>query len=418
MNFLHLTTFYPPYSFGGDAMYIYRLAHALGDAGHHVDIVHDIDAYHLQHPEEPEVKFDEHPNVNRVGLQSKYGWVSPFVTHQTGKPYFKTNRINQLLNSHRYDVVHYHNISLLGPDILRLEQPGAKWVKLYTTHEHWLICPNHVLWKYNKRACEKPECLTCVIQAKRPPQLWRYTGMLNRASGEVDRYISPSKFTARMHQERGFPQTVSHLPYFIDRTDQDWQVPGPRPQVKPYFLFVGRLETIKGLHTLISVWRRVTEYDLVVVGSGNQGDELRKLAFDMPQVKFLGSKPQRELGNLYFHAVATIVPSITYETFGIIIVESFARKTPVIVRELGALPEVVNDSQGGLIYSKDSDLLEFVNQLAKNKDLRNQLGQNGYDAFLKYWSRESHMKMYFDLLAEIAVRKYGILPWGQGEPVE
>ena len=33
LNFLHLTTFYPPYSFGGDAMYIYRLAHVLGDAG-------------------------------------------------------------------------------------------------------------------------------------------------------------------------------------------------------------------------------------------------------------------------------------------------------------------------------------------------------------------------------------------------
>ena len=40
MNFLHLTTFYPPYSFGGDAMYIYRLSHALADAGHRVDVIH------------------------------------------------------------------------------------------------------------------------------------------------------------------------------------------------------------------------------------------------------------------------------------------------------------------------------------------------------------------------------------------
>ena len=32
LNFLHLTTFYPPYSFGGDAMYLYRLSHALGGA--------------------------------------------------------------------------------------------------------------------------------------------------------------------------------------------------------------------------------------------------------------------------------------------------------------------------------------------------------------------------------------------------
>ena len=39
LRFLHFTTFYPPYSFGGDAMYLYRLAHALGDAGHDIDVL-------------------------------------------------------------------------------------------------------------------------------------------------------------------------------------------------------------------------------------------------------------------------------------------------------------------------------------------------------------------------------------------
>jgi hypothetical protein len=53
LNFLHLTTFYPPYSFGGDAMYIYRLAHALGNAGHQVDVVHCIDALRKNDQEPP-----------------------------------------------------------------------------------------------------------------------------------------------------------------------------------------------------------------------------------------------------------------------------------------------------------------------------------------------------------------------------
>jgi len=70
LSFLHLTTFYPPYSFGGDAMYIYRLAHALADAGHHVDVVHCVDAYHLLHPAEPEIAFREHPGVRRHALRS------------------------------------------------------------------------------------------------------------------------------------------------------------------------------------------------------------------------------------------------------------------------------------------------------------------------------------------------------------
>ncbi len=198
MNFLHLTTFYPPFSFGGDAMYIYRLAHG-------------------------------------------FGALSPLLTQQTGRPFLKMGRIAEVVKSRRYDVVHYHNISLLGPRILALETPGSKPVKLYTTHEHWLVCPMHVLWKFNSRACEKPECLKCTVMAQRPPQLWRYTGMLEKASRHVDRFVSPSRFTASMHAQRGFSRPVGHLPYFIDRVDTDWQEPKPRGQERPYCLFVGRL---------------------------------------------------------------------------------------------------------------------------------------------------------------------------------
>jgi glycosyltransferase involved in cell wall biosynthesis len=130
LNFLHLTTFYPPYSFGGDAMYIYRLAHILGDEGHHVDVIHCIDSYHLQHPAEPEIQFNEHPNVERHGLKSPYGWLSPLLTQQTGKPFLKGAEIQKILSSKPYDVMHFHNISLLGPEVMTLEPPLGKVVKI------------------------------------------------------------------------------------------------------------------------------------------------------------------------------------------------------------------------------------------------------------------------------------------------
>ena len=275
LNFLHLTTFYPPYSFGGDAMYIYRLAHALGDLGHHVDVVHCIDSYHLLHPAEPEIKFAEHPNVTTHGLRAGYGWLSPMITHQSGSPYLGRKRIRAIFNKKKFDVIHYHNISLLGPNVLTFESDGSRAIKMYTTHEHWLICPTHVLWKFNSRPCDKPECLRCTIMSRRPPQVWRYTNLLARASSHVDQFVSPSRFTAHMHAERGFSQPVAHLPYFVDRVDNDWKSPGPRPQEDPYFLFVGRLETIKGLQTLIALWSRVPGADLLVAGTGNYEGELR-----------------------------------------------------------------------------------------------------------------------------------------------
>jgi glycosyltransferase involved in cell wall biosynthesis len=412
LNILHMTTFYPPYSFGGDAMYIYRLAHALGDEGHNVDVIHCVDSYHLQHPSSPEIKFQEHPNVHRHELRSRWKWLSPLLTHQTGRAYLKGEVINRILKSKPYDIIHYHNISLLGPEILTLRPLNDQFAKLYTTHEHWLVCPTHVLWKFNRRACERPECLRCTLMAKRPPQLWRYLGMLEETGKHVDRFVSPSRFTAGMHAARKFSHPVGHLPYFIEPADQDWQQPGPRPQEGPYFLFVGRLENIKGLQTIIPLWRDIP-YDLLVAGTGTYEAQLKTLAAGNPRIKFLGPRPQRELGSLYHHALATLVPSITYETFGIIIVESFARKTPVIVRDLGALPEVVQDSSGGSIYRTDEELLMAIQQVAQNPALRSRMGENGYQAFMRSWSKEAHLKMYYGLVEEIMAQKYGGIPWKQ-----
>jgi glycosyltransferase involved in cell wall biosynthesis len=411
LNILHLTTFYPPYSFGGDAMYVYRLSHALGDEGHQVDVVHCVDSYHLLHPGPPPIDFAPHPRVTVHGLRSGFGALSPLLTQQTGRPLLKLRRINALLHASSYDVMHFHNISLLGPDVLAISPLGAAPIKLYTTHEHWLICPTHVLWKFNGRPCDGPQCFRCTLMARRPPQWWRYTRKLARASRHVDRFVSPSRFTAAMHAERGFARPVGHLPYFIDRVDSDWRDPAPRPQERPYFLFVGRLEAIKGLQTVIEVWDRIPNFDLLVAGTGQHEPALRARAASNPRIKFLGPRSQHELGALYVHAVACLVPSITYETFGITIVEAFARKTPAIVRNLGALPEVVQDSGGGFVYSTDEELLDAMMQVGCSPQLRTELGEKGYDAFARFWSREAHLRQYFDLLREVSLQKTGRVAW-------
>src|SRR5260370_23565124 len=83
---------------------------------------------------------------------------------------------------------------------------------------------------------------------------------------------------------------------------------------------------------------------------------------------------------LYRRAIAVVVPSICYETFGIIIIEAFSVKTPVIVNNLGALPEVVEDSGGGLIYSGPDELAAAMDRLANESGLRRKLGVTGPDA--------------------------------------
>ncbi len=403
LKFLHLTTFYPPHSFGGDAMYIYRLCHALADEGHQVDVVHSVDAYRLLHPGPPEVPFRAHPGVRVHALDTGHRWLAPLVTQQTGRAGLNAAAIRALMRRECYDVVHFHNISLLGAEILTFTAGDGSAVKLYTTHEHWLVCPTHVLWKFTGRACDGPQCFRCTIAARRPPQLWRHTGLLETASRHVDRFLSPSRFTAAMHHELGFAAPIGHLPYFIDRTDGDWRHAGPRPHSRPYFLFVGRLEQIKGLQTVLPLWPRVAEawdVDLLIAGSGTMERDLRALAGGNPRIRFLGPQSQSALADLYVHAIACIVPSLTYETFGIVMLEAFARKTPVIARRLGALPEVVEESGGGLTFGTDEELLAAIGTLAGSPATRARLGESGYATLVAKWTRVPHLSRYFDIIHE------------------
>jgi len=399
LKFCMITTFYPPYSFGGDAVYIFRLVNELARRGHSVDVIHDVDSFLLLQPSGPKGDFPNHANVRLHPLKSPAGFVSPLLTQQTSVPFLKAKQIRNVLSKGNFDVIHYHNMSLIG--ITALQYGDA--IKLYTTHEHWLICPMHVLWKFDREVCTERSCLRCQLHGKRPPQLWRYTGLLEKMLKHVDAFISPSRFTLKKHLDAGLKIPILQIPYFLPKPIGE-EEPAPAPHPRPYFLFVGRLEKIKGVQNLIPLFQKHPEFELLIAGEGTFEAELKAMAEGTPNIQFLGKLSHSHLKSYYRYARAVIVPSICYEVFGIIIIESFSLKTPVIVNNLGALPEVVEDSGGGMIYDTEVQLLDAIRELAANDPLREELGRKGYEAFLKYWNEESHMRQYMELIRKFSNR--------------
>ena len=410
LNFCMITTFYPPYNFGGDGIGIYRLSNEVAKRGHKVDIIHCKDAYLALNPKGPRGDFPNHPNITVHGLKSRLGLISPFLIQQTGYPFLKGKKIENILSQRKFDVVHYHNISLVGgPKLLK----QRKEITLYTTHEHWLVCPMHVLWKFNRELCKKRSCFMCSLVWKRPPQLWRYTHMLDRAVKNVDCFISPSRFTIKKHHELGLKIPFIHMPYFIplseERSYENEKNDEQKPH-KPYFLFVGRLEKIKGVQNLIPIFKDYSGANLLIAGDGEYGETLKALAKGNNNVKFLGRTNHSELRKLYKNAIAVIVPSICYEVFGIIIIESFSMKTPVIVNNASAPTDVVEESGGGFVYNNNKDLIDALDILRTQPETRRKLGEKGYSAYRKYWTEENCLKIYFDLIYKIARRKKINLP--------
>ena len=400
-----VTTFYPPFHFGGDAIFLRRLAHGLVRRGHNVEVIHDVDAFKLLHRGEMPQPAVEPEGVVTHPLQSHWGSMSCLATQQTGRPVVHGRRIRQILEHGRFDVIHFHNISLVGgPGILDF----GTAIKLYMAHEHWLVCPSHVLWRHNRELCTGRQCLRCVMHYGRPPQLWRYTGLLERKVRAIDAFISPSAFSADKHQEFGFSRRLEVIPYFLPDLDsgaESEEYHGEGERSRPYFLFVGRLEKIKGLQDVLPSFYDNPPADLVVVGTGEYEAELRQQARHSAHIVFLGSKTPEQLRQLYRGALAVIVPSVCFETFGIVVLEAFRDRTPVIVRNLGPLPEIVRDSGGGLVFETRDELSAAIRQFAQDPAARQEMADAGHQALQNRWVESVVIEQYFDLIRRLAVER-------------
>jgi glycosyltransferase involved in cell wall biosynthesis len=402
-----VTTFYPPYHFGGDATYVRSLSRALVAHGHEVEVVHCEDAYHtVSHTRAATEVSDDGITVHR--LKSRFGMLSPLFTQQTGHPGFKTSELKKIL-ARDFDVVNFHNISLVGgPAILKLSNAP---VTLYTLHEHWLLCPTHIFWKNKTRACDRPQCFSCALRSGIPPQLWRYTGLVKRSLSHVDALLAPSQFTAQQHRDAGFGAVTNNnihvLPLFSTLD------PGEPPEfvaaTRPRFVFVGRVTASKGVEPMLKTFAGLDDVELQVIGDGDLLAQLQQQYAECSNIHFMGAVRQSELIRLYQGATALILPSLAPETFGLTVVEAFACGTPAIVRSAGGNRELIDSTGAGFVYSSDTELEQAVSKLAGDVAMRDALGKKARASYTSSYTPEHHLQNYLAHIATIAQHKAVVL---------
>ena len=365
-----VATFYPPYNFGGDGIVVQRLARAMARLGHQVTVVHDADAYDvLAHGTRPQPAPPDPAGVQVVTLRTRLPRLSSLLTQQAGYPVVNRTRLRQLLGGNQFDVIVFNNVSLIGgPGLLGY---GGAAATVYMAHEHWLVCPTHVLWRHARERCDSQECIRCQLHYHRPPQLWRQTGLLDRQLDHIDVFIAMSNFSRNKHREFGFPREMDVLPCFMpDALPRLAADIARSPHERPYFLFVGRLERIKGLDEVIRAFAHYPDADLLVIGDGEHGTELRRLAAGNPRVHFLGRVAVDDLSPYYRNAIAVVIPSVGYETFGMTVIEAFSHETPVIARRLGPFPELVQASGGGELFETEPELVAALQALQSSPSRR------------------------------------------------
>ncbi len=171
-------------------------------------------------------------------------------------------------------------------------------------------------------------------------------------------------------------------------------------------LFVGRIQQLKGIEVLIRaaavLAAREQEgglppFSVAIVGgrpstySDPEAREIRRLqkvASELgvaDRVRWVGAVDHEELPNYYRAADVTVMPS-TYESFGLVAVESMACGTPVVAARVGGLQATVQDGRTGyLIPWRDPSLYaDRIAQIISQPELQALLGANARDRALQF----------------------------------
>jgi len=348
------STFYPPYSIGGDATHVKYLAEELVKIGHEVHVFYNRDAYEVKRRNLPQIVEPQDIFLHEFKSNSNF---SPYAAYFFGNSPAIYKKFNALVKQIRPDIIHHHNISLLGYNILKNHGTSAN---VYTAHDFWLVCPQNNLLR-NGKECNVPSCFTCSLKSKKPPQLWRYYRNFKEAVGNIDLIIAPCEYLQRrIAQEINVRSEVIRNfaplpPNHISRTSYS-----------DYFLFVGGLEDHKGIMNLLEVFRKSQHRigaKLLIVGRGSLRTRIKQFIREYSLdnlVIFLGSVPSEELYSLYQNAYALIVPSIWPENSPLVIMEALSVGTPSIVSNMGGLPEIVRTGKCGLIFNNFEELSNIL----------------------------------------------------------
>lgn len=266
--------------------------------------------------------------------------------------------LRRLLQERRPQIVHFHNTFPLMSPAAYYAARAENVSVVQTLHNFRLTCVNALLFR-DGEVCEK--CLgktvawpgivrSCYRDSRAASAATATMVALHRLIGTwrnaVDAYIALSEASRRKLIQGGIAaDKITVKPNFV------YPDPGPGAGQGGYAIYVGRLSGEKGIGTLLTAWRQLSDIPLKIVGDGPMAAAVQDAAACNPAIEWLHSVPRDAVYDLIGDAKVLVLPSQCYENFPRVLIEAFAKGTPVIVSKLGAMAEIVDDGGTGLHFA-------------------------------------------------------------------
>ena len=256
----------------------------------------------------------------------------------------------------------------------------------------------------------------------------------NRINGEIqvlqmaDRVVVAT-IDERQHLDELYQADVEKIATIPPGVDTNRFYPIPEDEAKAFLnipkdekmlLFVGRIEPLKGIDTLIKAIAQMRKSDvmstcphyLYIIGGDPNGEvideeseihRLKRLCHDLgvdDLIIFMGKKDQDTLPYYYSAAEIVVMPS-NYESFGMVALEAMACATPVVATQVGGLQHLVQDEVTGFIVPhNDPDALEEkLTRLICQPDLCKEMALNAVQ-YARSYSWEKITPLIIELYQE------------------
>lgn len=356
------------YRKGGSETYYFTLAEALKSRGHEVIFFAMQDEKNL--PSEQEEYFVSNASVNG-GIKSKLN----MILHLT---YSKEayDKMDKLLRAEKPDLVVlnlvHKQLTLSIIDAIKAYDPMLPI--FWTMHDLIAVCPSYTMRDGRGNVCEKclggnyTHCIKnkCMKGSTLMSILGAYEAAYIRRKkwyDDVDLFICPSDFYRKKLTEgrfTGSPIITLRNPLPLNTM---YETIGSN---EGYVLYFGRLSQEKGVSTLIEA-AKICGCHLVILGTGPQEAELKSLAEGCANIEFKGFQTGETLKNYVRNSQCVVLPSEWYENGPYSAMEAMAMGKPLIVSEMGGLPELVENGINGFVCEKTAKAL--AESIRKLQDL-------------------------------------------------
>ena len=349
MRILLSNKFY--YRRGGDCIYTLNLEQLLKEYGHEVAI------YSMQYPENLPSEWTKYwpSNMTKLGA----------LTRPLGAKQVKIG-FSRLLDDFKPDVIHLNNIhTQLSPIIAKIaHERGIRVV--WTLHDTKLVCPCYTCMRdghwceecfTDKTAVIKHRCMPGGIIGSTIGYLEAKKWNKEKLQEYTDLFLPPSQFMMDTVVRGGYnPKKFRVLCNFIDVE----KVKNPCFEKKDYFVYLGRVNEVKGIRTLCKA-AAALPFKLIVIGGGELLTELQK-QYKNSKIEFKGQMEWNDFRPIIEGAKFMVLPSECSENNPLTVIESQSLGTPVLGARIGGIPELIEDSVTGMTFESGNveDLKEKI----------------------------------------------------------